>query len=191
MIAADRTLLVLLAAGQSTRFGTADKLAVEVGGKALALHPVAALADINFIDRVAVVAGTRVDFAAHGYRTVTNFAPELGLSGSLRLGVQVAQNMGAAALLVALADMPCVTPAHFAALLAAADGARAIIASCDGARAMPPAVFGAGQFTALARVMGDNGGRALLQNARKIAAPAGSLVDIDTPSDLAALRRDR
>ncbi len=188
MIAANRTLLVLLAAGRSVRFGSADKLEATWRGKPLAFHAVAALAPIPFAGRVAIVSHTSLDFAALGYRAIVNERPEEGLSGSLRLGVAAAQEMGAAAMLVALADMPRVTTAHVQRLLGAAGSADDVIASGDAGRVSPPALFAAGRFAALAEASGDAGGRALLQGAIRIAAGPEELVDIDTIEDLERLR---
>lgn len=188
MIAPERTLLVLLAAGRSDRFGAADKLAADWRGKPLALHAVAALAGLPFMDRVAVTSSTTVDFAAHGYRTLINPAPERGLSESLALGVTAARNAGAAALLVALADMPCITAAHVTRLFEAADGPSAVVASSNGVRASPPALFAAGWFAALSEAAGDAGGRALIRDGVHIVASQGELIDIDTPEDLERLR---
>lgn len=189
MIAPGRTLLVLLAAGQSMRFGSADKLAAEWRGKPIALHAVEALAGLPFLGRVAVTSSTTIDFAAHGYRSIINPAPEQGLSGSVALGVAAAREAGAAALLVALADMPCVTAAHIRRLLEAADGPAAVVASSHGTRATPPALFAAGCFAALSEASGDTGGRALIRNGVHIVADPDELIDIDTPEDLERLRK--
>ncbi|MBA3836859.1 MAG: nucleotidyltransferase family protein [Sphingomonas sp.] len=186
MIDPGRVLLALLAAGQSRRFGEADKLSADLCGTPLALHAVAALASIAFLDRVAIVSATAVDFTAHGYRCIINPAPEAGLSGSVRLAAQAARDVGAAALLIVLADMPCITPVLIAGLLGAAGGPADVIAASDGTRPSPPALFGAARFAELMAANGDAGARALLQTGQHIIAPPGTLIDIDTPDDLAA-----
>ncbi|WP_066648185.1 MULTISPECIES: nucleotidyltransferase family protein [Sphingomonas] len=188
MIRAESTMLVLLAAGRSLRFGETDKLAVDFLGRPLALHVVIALEAVPFAHRVAITSGTDLDFGAHGYRTVTNPAPEAGLSGSLRLGVAAAQAAGVTAMVVALADMPRVTAAQIFRLLDAASGPDDVIASSDGTRPSPPALFAAGRFSTLAESRGDEGGRALIRAGRHIVTNPAELIDIDTPEDLAALR---
>lgn len=190
MIDAHKTVLVLLAAGQSLRFGRADKLAASWRGKPLALHAVTALKPIDFAARVAIVSETALDFGALGYRVVVNDRPEDGLSRSLRLGVEQAQALGAAAMLVALADMPRVTTLHFLHLLDAAARADAVVASSDGDRVTPPAVFGAGRFAELAAATGDVGGRALLGGAVRVTAGVDELADVDTVDDLERLRAE-
>jgi len=185
MIGADRTLLVLLAAGQSRRFGALDKLMQPLEGKAVALHAVKALKPIPFLARVAIVADTDLDFGALGYRVIINPAPEDGMSGSVRLGVAAAQEMGASAVLIALADMPRVGTMHFFQLLDAASRADSVVASSDGAQLGPPALFAAGRFAELAAANGDQGGRDLIRTGVAVRARAGELIDIDTPEQLA------
>jgi molybdenum cofactor cytidylyltransferase len=188
MIAPERTMLVLLAAGQSLRFGTDDKLAMDFLGQPLAMHVVTALEGVSFLDRVAVTSGTSLDFAARGYRVINNPAPEQGLSGSVRLAAIAAQAAGAGAMLVVLADMPHVTLAHALRLLDACKDDDAVVASSDGVHACPPAVFAAGRFAQLAQLVGDEGGRALIRAGIHIIASPNELVDIDTPEDLERLR---
>jgi molybdenum cofactor cytidylyltransferase len=188
MIAAEKTALVLLAAGRSVRFGSADKLEAAWRGKPLALHAVAAARPIAFAARIAIVSHTAIDFGALGYHVIANDAPEEGLARSLRLGVSAAQAMGAAAMLVMLADMPRVTTIHLLRLLDAGDRADSVIASSDGLRVMPPALFAAGRFAELAAAQGDAGGRTLLAAAQRIVTDADELADIDTIDDLERLR---
>ncbi|MGJ3648670.1 nucleotidyltransferase family protein [Sphingomonas sp. GlSt437] len=188
MIAADKTVLVLLAAGRSTRFGSADKLEATWRGKPLALHAVQALKAVPFAHRVAIVSDTTVDFSGQGFEVIVNPDPDEGLARSLRLGVAAARDVGAAAMLVALADMPRITTEHVQRVLDGAEGAMSIVASSDGAHVKPPALFGAGHFTALAAMTGDAGGRTLLADATRVAADPDELMDIDTIEDLERLR---
>lgn len=188
MIAPERTMLILLAAGQSHRFGNEDKLAADFLGQPLAMHVVTALEDAPFLDRVAITSGTALDFAARGYRIIDNPTPERGLSGSVKLGVAAAQAAGADAMLIALADMPRVTLAQVLRLLDACTDENAVVASSDGVRACPPAVFGSGRFVELADAVGDEGGRAMIRAGIHIIASPEELIDIDTPADLARLR---
>src|SRR3546814_19301678 len=59
MIKAENTVLPLLAAGRSQRFGDADKLEQDYLGHPLAFHLVTALDGVPFRKRVAIVSGTR------------------------------------------------------------------------------------------------------------------------------------
>jgi molybdenum cofactor cytidylyltransferase len=186
MLRPETTALVLLAAGQARRFG-GDKLTTMLRGKPLVLHAVAALAAVPFATRVAVVSGTQLDLAGEGFDVVHNPNPAAGQGPSLHLGVTAARAAGAKAVLIALADMPCVTAAHVRRLFDTAEGADAVVASSSGERPMPPALFGAAQFEALLSLDGDVGARALIRSGRQVLADPAELVDIDTREDLAAL----
>lgn len=188
MIVAEDVALVVLAAGRSTRFGAADKLSVDFAGKPLALHVVAALREMPFGARYAVCADANVDFAHYDYTRLWNDRPETGMSGSIRIGVAAARDARLAAVLIVLADMPLVTAAHVASLLATADGDDAVVASSDSGRISPPALFGRGRFADLLALEGDAGARALIRAGRQVVAPPGTLLDIDRPEDLARAR---
>jgi molybdenum cofactor cytidylyltransferase len=188
VIAADKTVLILLAAGRSQRFGDVDKLTQEFLGKPLAFHVVTALESVPFLERIVVKNGTDLDFEERGYRVIHNEEPEIGMSNSVKLGVACAQAMGADAVMIALADMPRVTATHVFRLLDAADGVDAVVASSDGTKPCPPAVFGADQFPALLMLEGDEGARAMVASGKHVIAPAQELLDIDCPEDLERLR---
>jgi len=190
VIAAERTVLVLLAAGLSSRFeGPGSKLDADLSGVPLGLHAASALAALPFLERVAVTGRGGVDYAGYGYRTLRNETPERGLSGSVRLGAALAIELEADAVLIALADMPRVSVAHVRRLLDAADGRGAVVASGDGDDTGPPALFGCDRFADLLTLEGDAGARALLRAGHRVIAPPGELVDVDTADQLAALTR--
>lgn len=191
MIPPEQTVLILLAAGRSQRFGDADKLTQDLLGKPLAFHVVTTLESVPFLDRIVVKSHTDLDFEARGYRVIHNHQPEIGMSSSVKLGVASAQALGAEAVLIALADMPCVTAAHVLRLLAAADGADTVVASSDGVKPCPPAVFGANHFAALLELEGDEGARKLIAGGKHVIAPARELLDVDRPEDLERLRKQR
>lgn len=191
MLAPENTALILLAAGRSLRFGEADKLVQTLDGEPLALHAVRALAGLPFRARIAVVSDAALDLAAHGFDVRRNPDPARGLSGSLRIGVAAASTAGCAGVVVALADMPCVTADHVLRLLDAADGPDAVVASSDGAQRGPPAVFGRGRFAALLALEGDAGARDLIRGGRHVVAAPHELLDIDRPADLQRLRAIR
>jgi CTP:molybdopterin cytidylyltransferase MocA len=65
-------------------------------------------------------------------------------------------------------------------------------AATDGTRPMPPACFPAGLFDDLQALTGDRGAAPLLRalpEAQRVTAPPGTLIDIDTEADFAALCR--
>ncbi|MES2754897.1 MAG: NTP transferase domain-containing protein [Pseudomonadota bacterium] len=188
MIAAEDAVLVLLAAGGSRRFGAANKLEVEFLGKPLGLHVVTALEDMPFGERVAVIDDCSLDFAGRDFTVLHNPDAARGMAGSLRVGVKHAQARGAAAVVVALADMPRVTSSHIYHLLEAADATDAVVASSDGVSPRPPALFGRDRFDFLLTLDGDTGARDLIRAGKHVVTTPAELIDIDTPDDLARLQ---
>lgn len=174
--------LVLLAGGQGRRFG-GGKLNALLGGQPLALHAAAMLAALPFSHRFAVTGPHVPDLAALGYTCIVLDPPGAPQARSVALGVAAARAASASAVLIALADMPRVPPAHIHALAARFDGNR-IATSAEGVT-MPPAIFGAVHFEALTTITGDRGGAVRLAGAPLIALDAALAIDIDHAEDLA------
>ena len=187
MIAAEHVAAVLLAAGESRRFGAANKLLADLRGQPLVLHIAARLARLGFGTRIAICSDDRVAalLGDAGFQIVPNPAPERGLSQSLALGIGALPEDADAAL-ICLGDMPAVPEAHVDALLARFDPDRApVVASARGGRPMPPALFGRSLFPALRTQTGDRGARDLLAAAAHVPASPSWLADIDAPAELA------
>lgn len=188
MIAPETTALVLLAAGKSRRFGLSDKLTEPFLGQPLGMHVVTALEAVSFARRIVVQDGVKLDYAARGFEVVHNEHPDQGLSLSVRLGVEAARQDGAAAILIALADMPRITATHIHRLFDAQHGPDTVVASSDGVSPKPPALFGPGHFDALEAMQGDYGARDLILGGRHVVADPDELIDVDTEAELAELR---
>lgn len=182
---------VLLAAGHSQRFGDRDKLLAPLAGKPLVVHAATAIASLAPQWRIAVCAQGGGDIAAllaaQGFDIVTVDGPHVAMSRSLARGIDRANEIGAAAALVCLADMPFVTPEHLQALIDLRDATAApVVASSLADIATPPALFAQCQFEKLTSLTGDRGASDLLKDAPCVAASAQLLGDIDTSADLAA-----
>lgn len=190
MIRVEDTVLVLLAAGRSERMGDiGSKLAQQFLARPLGLHVAVTLQNMPFRERCAVVSrDCGIDYGAHGFTVVVNDDPTRDMSSSVRLGIVCAKEQGAAAVLIALADMPRVTAAHIYRLFDAADGPDAIVASSNGEEPLPPALFGKDQFDALMALEGDKGASALIMTGRHVVTNAAELLDVDTPEELERLR---
>lgn len=188
MIKAEETVLILLAAGKSARFGDTDKLELDYLGAPLAYHVVTALEAVPFAGRIAVVSDTKLDFATRGYEVIANDAPEKGVSSSIRLGVAAAREHDPRAVLIAMADMPRVTASHIYRLLDYADADDTILASSDGKQPRPPGLFGRNRFDWLMNLSGDSGAREMIMKAHHMIAVPNELIDVDTPEDLERLR---
>jgi molybdenum cofactor cytidylyltransferase len=176
---------VVLAAGLATRFG-GDKLLHPYAGKPLAAHIADTLVTMPLVHRLAVVPpapSRRAElFSERDFQLVTNPDPGQGMGSSLALGAQRADELGADALLVCLADMPNVTAEHLTKLIAASATSDAVATGFDASRG-PPVIFARRLFRDLAALSGDHGARHLLANTTLIMAPPGLARDFDTPSD--------
>lgn len=173
---------MVLAAGRAERFGS-DKLLHPLAGRPLGQHIATTLAEMPFAARLAVcpVASPRRELFA-GFEIIENPHPERGMGASLALGAARALALDGDALLVCLADMPCVTREHLLALLGV-DGPVAATES-SGTRS-PPALFSREMLPHLATLAGDEGARSLIRTAATVAAPPGMVRDFDTPADFA------
>lgn len=189
MIEAGDIGVILLAAGRSRRFGSADKLLAPVAGMPLAFHAATRIAELAPGRRIAVCpdadAALAQGLAALGFEIAVNADAAAGLSRSLACGIAAAAHGNEAAALVVLADMPFVTATHLRELLVRFDPSKTpVVASTDGRTAMPPALFARSLFGRLQAGAGDRGGKALLDGAALVTAPPGELADIDLPGDI-------
>jgi len=174
---------LLLAAGRGTRFG-GDKLNAMLAGRPVGCHAAATAGQVPLAWRFAVVAEGD---APPGFTAIRN--PVGGQGRSLARGVAAARQVGADAVLVMLADMPLVSPAHLERLLACFQGPDTLAVSrADGTRS-PPALIGRRWFDVLERLGGDRGAQDLLADAVPIDARPEELMDIDTVSDLDRARQ--
>lgn len=186
MVPPGQVCAILLAAGRSQRFGTADKLLASIDDAPLVSHIARRLQTMRFGGLVAVCSNNQVSqlLTDAGFAVMHNPMPQAGLSHSLVLGINaVPPELGVA--LICLADMPRVSVQHLTALLDAFDPAIApIVASSREGQAMPPALFARSQFAALESLTGDRGARDLLRTARLVSANPLELIDFDRPDDI-------
>lgn len=201
---------VLLAAGDSQRFGDRNKLLVDVDGgertggsratsdrrsdsEPMARRAARSLVDAE-LERVIAVVGYEADrvreaLAGLDVQTVENPDYAEGQSTSLAVGTRAAREAGAAAVCYALGDMPWVEPATVDALVQAylADAGDPLAAAYRGDRGNPT-LFDARHFDALEDVEGDVGGREILLTDDRAAlvetGDPGVRRDVDERSDL-------
>jgi molybdenum cofactor cytidylyltransferase len=187
-----RLAILLLAAGRSLRFGTANKLLTPYHGRPLVDHAASLACSLGAQHLFASLSDTQVAARLPGFETVWVNDPAQGQAASLALGIAAIAHTDADAALVLLGDMPNVTPDH-ARRVAELGQSFGLAASCMGEHRMPPACFARHHFASLLRLTGDRGARALLDSIHPgalVSAPASVLGDIDTPDDLASVTRD-
>jgi molybdenum cofactor cytidylyltransferase len=190
---ADGLYAIVLAAGASTRFGSAKQL-VRLAGRPL-LHTVVTRASEVTGNALIVVLGSGAAQLAPLLKhspgsVVINQEWREGLASSIRAGV-ARLPAACSAVMLLLADQAAVTaedlrrlagswrkqPQHMAA---------ALYSGTCGA----PAIFPRSSFRSLSELRGDTGARALLVRNpdRVVRVPMPSAaVDVDTPEDLLAL----
>lgn len=188
-----RLAIAVLAAGQSRRFGEKDKLAAPFRGKLLGHHVCDALEGIAASHRWVITSREdhpcSVGWREAGFDIIVNGAAEQGMGSSVALAARQADQAGADALLLCLADMPLVPASHYAALVATLQTSDEcdIIASSGGETPMPPACFRSSRFAELMVLQGDSGARHLLQSACVVDCTMELLTDVDDPETLARL----
>ena len=178
---------VVLAAGESRRFGSPKQLAL-LDGRTLLEHVLerAYAAGLRPVVAVVPIWLTRpAAMTSEGLRWVRNPHPEWGMSHSLRLGFAALPDWVAAAVIL-LGDQPTVTIEHLNALQAAR-GDRPFVATRHQGLLVPPVLVERDQFAATEQATGDAGLRDLLRERGDLVAaidlPA-ALPDVDTPADL-------
>ncbi len=182
---------VILAAGESRRFGGARKQLALLDGRTLLEHVIAtaAAAELDPIVAVVPVWLTRpARWSDPRLRWVRNPHPERGMSHSLRLGF-AALPPSVGATIILLGDQPTLPPSRIAALVAARDD-QPIVAASAGGRAAPPVLLERSHFAVVEQATGDAGLGALLEAhpewVRRVEFH-DPVPDVDTPADLAAL----
>jgi molybdenum cofactor cytidylyltransferase len=184
---------IVLAAGASTRFGSAKQL-VRIAGRPL-LHTVVARAVDVAGSAVTVVLGARAAELAplltHSPATIViNRNWREGLASSIRAGVAQVPSSCSAVLLL-LADQAAVTAEDLKRLAGVWRRQPEYIAAARyGVTTGVPAIFPRSTFPDLAKLRGDVGARRLLQRNpdRVVRVPmTRAAIDVDTPEDLLAL----
>lgn len=182
----DRVAAVILAAGESRRFGSPKQLAL-LHGQPLLQHVTAAARDAGLTPIIAVVPPS-LSFDAADVMCVPNENPELGMSHSLRLGfAAIPSTVGAVVIL--LGDQPTVG-AELIRRVIAARGSTPFVAAHAAGLVMPPVVVERSHFDAVQRSSGDMGLRESLRTHADLVTRvdvAWPPADVDTIADLQAI----
>jgi molybdenum cofactor cytidylyltransferase len=188
---------IVLAAGASTRFGSAKQL-VRVAGRPLLNTAVSRAADVAG-SAVTVVLGARAAELAplltHSQASIViNREWREGMASSIRTGV-ARLPASCTAVLLMLVDQAAVTAEDLERLVGAwRRQPDYIVAARYGMTTGVPAIFPRFAFPELALLRGDVGARVLLQRNpdRVVRVPmASAAIDIDTPEDLLEMGSER
>jgi molybdenum cofactor cytidylyltransferase len=191
------TVGILMAAGRGRRFdpaGLRNKLLQPLPGAGEAVVAASARKLLAVLPRVVAVVppddgGVAALLASMGCEVTVCADADSGMAASLTHALRHALRLFSPvdAWLVALGDMPHVSPATLQALAAALAGGAGIVAPTFHGRRGNPVGFGRIHQDALLALRGEQGARALLQAfpVTDIAVDdPGILRDIDTPADL-------
>jgi xanthine/CO dehydrogenase XdhC/CoxF family maturation factor/CTP:molybdopterin cytidylyltransferase MocA len=188
-----KTAILLLAAGQSARFSSGDKLQADLGGRPILGHAASLLQNTPAAARIAVIGpgqeGRGRLLKTKDWQIVENPDSAAGQSTSLKAGIAAIREMpGIERVLILLADMPFVSESHLLALSSAMAPETDAVMSSMGDVLCPPAIFSARTFDQLSNVSGDAGAKKVfnaLGNTERVSIPDSEAIDIDTIEDLA------
>ena len=181
--------LLLLAAGNSRRFGRDKRAATLASGATLLDTTLANCLDSGLPLRVCLGVKDRALIAAlesRGVELVVCPRSEHGMGATL--ADAAAGLKGWSAVLVALGDMPWIRPATIAAIADCATPDSICVPQFDGSPGHPVA-FGADFFGLLSQCAGDHGARWVIERhpGAVVSLPVddpGILADVDTPEAL-------
>jgi CTP:molybdopterin cytidylyltransferase MocA len=193
----DGLYAIVLAAGASTRFGSAKQL-VRVAGRPLLHNAVTRAAEITGQALIVVLGAGAAELAPllkHSPGSVVvNQEWREGLASSIRAGVARVPAACTGVMLL-LADQAAVTADDLRRLAGTWRKQPQYIAAAQYAGTTgAPAIFPRSAFRDLAELRGDGGARALLHRGadRLVRVPMPSAaIDVDTPEDLLALEAPR
>ena len=188
---------IVLAAGQSRRMGTINKLLAEIDGAPMVQRVVDAIAASRVTSTIVVTghqaADVRAALAQRPLVFVDNPSFDEGLSSSLGVGINaLADDIDG--VLICLGDMPRIKPHHLNRLIDSFDpteGRGICVPTARGKRGNP-VLFGREFFDDLRRLAGDVGARHLIGKYGDLVHEVdigddSIFIDVDTPRALAEL----
>ena len=179
-----RVAAVVLAAGASSRLGSAKQLA-RLGNENLLERAVRVAREAGCAPVVVVVGASRDavlgDSRLDDVVTAINDKWEDGMASSIRVGVEALQlcAVDAEGVVLMTCDQPAVTAAHLLEISSVDEMKASRYAGRNGI----PAFFAKKYFAELMTLRGDKGARELLATARYVELKSGEL-DVDTREDL-------
>jgi len=180
---------VLLAAGAATRFG-GGKLAAPLGGKPVIEYTLENLRDAPF-DRRAIVAATPELLAIaqrYGIDGTVNDRPDLGVSRSIRMGLELMD--GTDACMFCVADQPLLRRETLDGMLQSYERGTILMAAHNG-QSGNPVIYPSSLYAELSSLVGEESGKTVACRheglIRIFHVPDSlQLCDIDTREDLIA-----
>lgn len=191
------TALIMLAAGQSSRFGAGDKLLSTYQAQPLIDHASKVLCNETVATRIGIVAPEQHERARilqkNGWSVKVNQHANIGMATSIACGVrEVEKNNSVDAVLILLSDMPHILDSHLFDLRDSLTLNKSAAFSQRGFDICPPAIFSRHMFDQITSLSGDIGAKQLLNSVKDPAiVPMSSWQahDIDTLDDLVSVTK--
>ncbi len=162
-----KTVLIMLAAGNSRRFGS-NKLLYEIEGKPMYLHVLEQLKQVQKkIPDSGIIVVTQYQeiketAQKYGAKVYINPEPERGISSSLKIGLEAARS--AEYCLFAVADQPWITAGTILALIDTyKKSGRGMAAVKRGGMIGNPCIFSQKYYPELKALTGDTGGKKIIK----------------------------
>ncbi len=179
----EKIAIVILAAGQSRRFGKKNKLLADLNGKVLAAYMADMARDIPAAKHIAITRDNSLDHIFQGFEIIHNSIANDGQGSSIALGAKAA--LGHPAALFLLADMPRISAIFSRFMVNKA--ARTTVCRANG-HLLPPMLFFESDLARLTQIAPTARGKDVLgDDYDVIDLPEEMAVDIDTPDELEAL----
>ena len=155
---------ILLAAGNSTRFGE-NKLLAEVDGEKMYMNSVKCVEGIEFYEKIIVTQFNEIKekLKDTDFKIVINNNSELGLSHSISLGINASGEVDAYLFLVC--DQPYLKRQTIEKIIKAfKDGDKGIACVRSNGRTGNPCIFSKAYKNKLLELTGDVGGKQIINN---------------------------
>ncbi len=184
-----KVLAAVLAAGASTRFGSAKQLA-KFGNQTLIEHVQMVLLN-STVDRVLVVLGSNLEAIRQHILpeadVLVNENWQEGIAASIRMSADFAESQRSTHLLLLVCDQPFVSSCLVDKILAISKFEPDKIVACRyGDTVGVPALFPMQFYSSLLALKGDAGAKSIIkqsQHVELVEFPEG-LIDIDSPADI-------
>ena len=180
---------ILLAAGAGVRFG-GGKLAALLGGKPVIEYILSNLYKVHFSHRVIVAANTALLDTArrYGFEGTVNDRPDLGVSRSIRMGLELMAETDAC--MFCVADQPLLKRETLDGMLKDYEPGTILMVSHNG-QSGNPVIYPASLYDELGSLIGEESGKTVACRHDGLlrlfhVAGASQLSDIDTREDLKA-----
>lgn len=189
-----RYTLLLLASGLSKRFKS-DKLQSNFLGVPLLRHSAKLYRHRRNVERYSIVANSQNErirvLTEMGWQLILNRSPEIGMSHSIKLGIENAEKGNSHVLLIVLADMPLVGDNHLDQLCDLIDNGAKVAISKSTLKLSPPVAFHRETWHQLQHLSGDSGAKQIIEGivgVQTLETDNQLLQDVDTIEDLERLR---